>query len=151
MSSFNILGKLETNGTSNCFITLKDHKDNFENNPTTKLVNPAKMKLVESAKWFLDKTNKTLFQQIKVNQWKNLAAVVQWFKAINYKKSYKFCMFDTKDFYPPINGALLLDALKYARKHMKVLKKDIDVILRARRSLLFHCNKNMGQEKGRKF
>ena len=54
-------------------------------------------------------------------------AVVEWIKAINNKNSYKFCMFDIKDFYPSINGALLLDALKYARKHIKLLKKDINL------------------------
>ena len=34
--------RMEVNGTNNCFVTLKDHKDNFENNPTTRLINPAK-------------------------------------------------------------------------------------------------------------
>ena len=35
----NILDKVELNGTANCFITLKDHKANFLNHPTTRLIN----------------------------------------------------------------------------------------------------------------
>ena len=128
-----MLDKLETNGTGNCFITLKDHKDNFENNPTTRLINPAKDEV--------DRISKALCQKLKANQWKNTAAVVEWFKAINNKNSYKFCMFDIKDFYPSINEALLSDALKYAHKHIQVLKKDIDLIMHTKRSLLFDCNK----------
>ena len=38
----NILDKVEVNGTANCCITLKDHKANFLNHPTTRLINPAK-------------------------------------------------------------------------------------------------------------
>ena len=38
----NILDKIEVNGTGNSFITLKDHKENFTNHPTTRLINPSK-------------------------------------------------------------------------------------------------------------
>ena len=38
----NILDKVEVNGTANCFVTLKDHKANFLNHPTTRLINSAK-------------------------------------------------------------------------------------------------------------
>ena len=34
--------KIKINGYSGCFITLKDHKENFINNPTVRLLNPAK-------------------------------------------------------------------------------------------------------------
>ena len=37
-----MLEKAEVNGIANCFITLKDHKENFLNHPATRLVNPAK-------------------------------------------------------------------------------------------------------------
>ena len=30
------------NGKQNCFITLKDHQPNVENNPTVALLNPSK-------------------------------------------------------------------------------------------------------------
>ena len=46
-------------------------------------------------------------------------------------------MFDIKDFYPSIKASLLLDAINFARKHTRILKKDFDLIQHARRSLLF--------------
>ena len=39
-----VLDKMQVNGTGNCFITLKDHKENFANKPTVRLINPAKMR-----------------------------------------------------------------------------------------------------------
>ena len=38
----NILDRTQVNGKEECFITLKDHKQNFENNATTRLINPVK-------------------------------------------------------------------------------------------------------------
>ena len=38
----NILDKIQVNSKEECFITLKNHKPNFENNATGKLINPAK-------------------------------------------------------------------------------------------------------------
>ena len=44
-----IFDRIEINSTNNCFITLKDHKENFVNHPITRLINPPKMKLEELA------------------------------------------------------------------------------------------------------
>ena len=38
----NIIDRIEINGTDNSFITLKDHKENFLNWATSRLINPAK-------------------------------------------------------------------------------------------------------------
>ena len=43
---------LDINEGSNCFFTLKGHKENLQNNPTVRLINPAKMKLGGLVKWF---------------------------------------------------------------------------------------------------
>ena len=45
------------NGKQNCFITLKYHKPNFQNNPKVKLLNPAKNELGRISKTILDKIN----------------------------------------------------------------------------------------------
>ena len=37
-----VLRRMDIKGESNCFITLKDHKENFQNNPSLRLINPAK-------------------------------------------------------------------------------------------------------------
>ena len=42
-----ILDKIEKNGTGNCFVTMKNHKENFTNHRTTRVINPSKMKQEE--------------------------------------------------------------------------------------------------------
>ena len=92
----NILDKVEGNGTANCFITLKDHKANFLNHPTTRLLNPAKNEFGRISKQILDQRNSNLCEILKVNEWKNTAGVTDWFRKIESKSSHKFLMFDIK-------------------------------------------------------
>ena len=53
-------------GKNNCFISLKGHKENFQNNPTVRLINPAKNKLGKISKVILDKINKNR-QNLQLN------------------------------------------------------------------------------------
>lgn len=41
-TDLNISNRIETMARKQAFITLKDHKENFENNPSCRLINPAK-------------------------------------------------------------------------------------------------------------
>ena len=74
-----LLDRIEINGTGNCFITLKDHKINFINHPTTRLINPAKNKIGRISKEILDRINSLLCNNLKVNEWKNTSSVITWF------------------------------------------------------------------------
>ena len=49
-------------------------------------------------------------------------------------------MFDIVDFYPSINVNLLAQALSYAKKFVDISDEDIEVIMHARKSLLFENN-----------
>ena len=51
---------MQANGENNCFISLKDHKENLQNNPTVRLINPAKNKLGKISKVIFDKINKNI-------------------------------------------------------------------------------------------
>ena len=42
LRSNKVLKRMQTNGENNCFISLKDHKENFQNNSTARLINPEK-------------------------------------------------------------------------------------------------------------
>ena len=55
MENKTALNRMFINGKNNCFITLKDHKENFLNNPKTRLLNPAKNELGRISKAILDK------------------------------------------------------------------------------------------------
>lgn len=49
------------------FITLKDHKDNFNNNPTCRLINPAKSEMGKVSKVILESINETIRKASKAN------------------------------------------------------------------------------------
>ena len=63
-----IIDRIEVNDTGNSFITLKDHKENFLNRRTTKLLNPAKNKIGRINKHILQNINTTLSDNIKRNE-----------------------------------------------------------------------------------
>ena len=75
----NIHDKVEVNGTAICFATLKDHKANFLNHPTRRLINPAKNEIGRISKQILDQINSKICEILKVNEWKNTASVINWF------------------------------------------------------------------------
>ena len=47
-----------SNGQGNCFITLKDDKENFQNNPTVRLTNPAKNELGGFSNFIIETMNR---------------------------------------------------------------------------------------------
>ncbi len=132
-----VLERMQVNGTNSCFITLKDHKENFENNPKTRLINPSKNQIGRISKVVLDRINNSLKDALKVNQWKNTASVINWFKQIPDKQSHTFVMFDIKDFYPSISEKLLKEALNFAKTKVRISDADVSTIFQARKSLLF--------------
>ena len=62
-----VLNQLEINGENNSFIALKDHKENFNNNPTVRLINPAKDELGHISKPILDTANKNIREAMGFN------------------------------------------------------------------------------------
>ena len=65
----NIIDRMDINTESNCYITIKDHKENFLNHLKVRLINPAKNELGRISKTILDNINMKLFQATKINQW----------------------------------------------------------------------------------
>jgi uncharacterized protein YcbX len=80
------------------FITLKDHKPNFDNKPTCRLINPTKSEIGKISKHILDRINKKIIECTSINQWKNTAAVLNWFNSINDKQKHTFITFDIVEF-----------------------------------------------------
>ena len=97
-----ILNRIEINGENSCFFTLKDHNDNFANNPQVRLINPAKNELGRISKVILDKINLAIREHFSFNQWKNTQNIIDWFNEIPNKKVHKFVVFDIKEFYQSI-------------------------------------------------
>ena len=84
---------------SEAYITVEDHKEDFPHKPRFRVINPSKFELGKISKCILDDINKYIIELIKVNQWKNSASVIEWFKAIKSKQQCTHFLFSTwRDF-----------------------------------------------------
>ena len=128
---------------------MKDHKDNFENNPKCRLLNPAKTELGKISKRILTRMIRSVREKMKFNHWQNTDSVIRWFQNLENKNSLTFIQFDIVEFYPSISEALLKNALNYAKNFEKVSVEDIKIILQTKKTLLFH-NGNPWAKKGNK-
>ena len=115
-TDLNIQDRVELMAEQQAFITLKDHKDNFENEPTCRLINPAESEIGRISNKILTNINTTIPTKTSLNQWKNSLSVIDWFSNIPDKQ--KFIIFDIENFYLSINDSLLLreTALQHHRK-----------------------------------
>eukprot|EP00795_Rhopilema_esculentum_P011087 gene11087-biopygen13455 len=136
-TELNIQDRTECMAERQAFITLKDHKENFQNNPTCRLINPAKSEIGRISKQILDRINTTIRNQTTLNQWKNTSSVINWFNSIPNKHQHTFVIFDIENFYPSITEKLLTDSISFAKKYCKITEKDTNIIMHARKSLLF--------------
>ena len=137
-SSYSVDNRAESLARSPAFITLKDHKDNFNQKHPCRLINPCKNELGAISKSILDRVNSTLRQKLKINQWKNTSEVLEWFSSIKNKHSCSFVQLDIKEFYPSITKEILDAAINFAKSHTTITDKETRTILRCRKSLLFH-------------
>lgn len=118
------------------FITLKDHKNNFHNNPTCRLINPMKSEIGKISKHILDRINTDILKNTSANLWRSTQSVTKWFESIQNKKAHSFIVFDIVEFYPSITPDLLNKALDYASCYSPISNEDRDIILQSKNSLL---------------
>ena len=105
---------MEPMADTQAFISLKDHKEDFDNHPKCRLINPAKSNLGKVCKVILDKINKEIREETRANQWRNSDDTISWFKSIiNNKNKHTFLSFDIADFYPSISEDLLDQAIAW--------------------------------------
>ena len=124
---------MDVNAEPICFITIKNHKENFLNHSKVRLFNPAKNELEQISKTILENVNKKLFQVTKNDQWKNTVRAIKWLISLKDKHLMKFVMFDSRDSYPSITKGLLKKPLNYTNEYINILKCKIDVTYHARK------------------
>ena len=73
----NIIDRVNVNAEFNCFITIKDHKENFLNQPKVRLINQARNQLGRISKKILDNINMTLFHATKISQCKSMVSAIK--------------------------------------------------------------------------
>jgi hypothetical protein len=63
-TKLNLADRINITAEREAFITLKDHKPNFKNNPTCRLINPAKSEIGKVSKQLLDRINQKVIASI---------------------------------------------------------------------------------------
>ena len=81
----NLDDRIDSLAKNPAFITLKDHKPNFESSLPCRLINPSKNELGKVSKVLLENINKQLTGLLNVNQWKNSESKIDWFNTIENK------------------------------------------------------------------
>ena len=136
--SLNLADRIEKVAEKTAFVTIKDHKENFPNHVQCRLINPAKTEIGVISKIKLDRINRDLTDATKVKQWKNTQCAIEWFGSINEKENCSFFLFDVVEFYPSISQQLLEDALEFASQYTKITDEEKQIIIHAKKTLLFH-------------
>lgn len=146
-SEIRLQDRIEVTAKREAFITLKDHKPNFENKPTCRLINPAKSELGRVSKEILERIIRKTAAETNVNLWRSTMDVLQWFNNTETSSKSTFITFDIINFYPSINEKLLLNAVEFADKFDLISPIEKEIILHTKKSLLF-SNQEAWEKKG---
>lgn len=133
----NLSDRIDRVAKKEAFITLKDHKENFQSRPKCRLINPTKNEIGKVSKIMLDRINTAIREKSKANQWRNTASVINWFNDLSEKSTLSFLQFDIVDFYPSISENLLKEALAWAEKFTKITDLEYETIMHSRKTILF--------------
>ena len=103
--------KVEILAKCKCFVTTKDHQEDFRTNPKFRLLNPTKSELGVISQHILQQINTEVKSKLNFNQWQNSSDVISWFKNIKNINLLTFTVFDLQVFYPSIMEQLLKDSI----------------------------------------
>ena len=116
---------------------MKDHKPNFENKPTCRLISPTELELGHVSKEILNRLVQAVVGATGVNLWKSTREVLEWYHQFPGKHDGSFIIFDIMEFYPSISEKLLRRAIEHARQQYAVDENEIDIIIHAKRTVTF--------------
>ena len=136
-----IADRVEVMSQSLAFISIKDHKQNFETDTKCRLINPAKSQIGILSRQILQEANRQLRSKLKLNQWQSTQDVLTWFKGIKSKSRRSFMQVDIKEYYPSISEKLLDDAIHFSNEQgIEIDPNEIVIIKNARKAFLFSEN-----------
>ena len=69
----------------NAFVTLKDHKPDFQTKPSVRLINPTKPEIGRIAMQILDRVVKEVRNKTKFKQCTNTREVINWLNEMEKK------------------------------------------------------------------
>ena len=138
-----IVNKLElddrvmTTSNRKAFVTLKDTKPNFQNNPKCRLISPTKPEIGRISKQILTRIVNGVKSKTKLQLWKNTDSVITWFQNLQNKQDLRFVSFDIQDYYASINEELFTDAINWARNYVTITDDEEEVIMKSKKSFLY--------------
>ena len=103
--------RVEGTAEKPAFLHIKDHKDDFPQKLSFRLINPTNNNLGRISKCILDSANMIVRQQSMLNQWRSTKEAIDWFCGLEGKGSTLWLKFDIESFYPSITEELLLKSL----------------------------------------
>ena len=101
-------------------------------------IKPSKSEVGCVSKKYLNDIIADVSRKTEVNQWRNPARVINWFKNLSDKHKHKFIKFDIAEFYPSISENILNKSIARAKSFTKTEDNAINAIKLARKSLLFN-------------
>ena len=115
------------------FLTVKDHKEHFANDPKARLLNPTKPEIGKISKQILENVINVIREKSKLNSWKNTDAVLTWFRNLQNKKRKTFIIFDICSFYPSITLEQMLKVLDWAAMYVKITQEERNIIMQSKK------------------
>ena len=119
------------------FISIKDHKPNFMNDPKVRLLNPCKPELGKVSKQILEKIIAVIRSKSKLTQFKNSDDAISWFKNLKNKKRLRFIQFDICKYYESITLELLENVLEWAKMYVDITNEEKEIIMESKKSFLY--------------
>ena len=133
-----IADRVEVMSRNEAFITVKDHKPNFQTQTKCRLINPAKSEMGKVSSIMLKEINECVREKSGLKQWRSTKDALDWFKSIENKRNQEFVQMDIVDFYPSISKKLLQKAIRFAKKYTPIDPTTEKVIMNSRKTILFN-------------
>ena len=137
-SKLELAGRVDQYSLKSAFITLKDHKSNFLNDPCCRLLNPSKTSMGKISQQIVQEICESLRIALNINQWRSTLDCIKWFEGADINDNCAFIKYDIKDFYPSITEEVLNKAIDLAKDYISLSSDSVDIIHHCRRSLLYH-------------
>ena len=78
-SKLSIDDRVDVFSTQEPFLSIKDHKENFPNRVSVRMINPSKSQICKISKKLLDNIMIQIKAKLRLNSWKSSSQVQNWF------------------------------------------------------------------------
>ena len=131
------------------FVTMKDTKDNFQNDPKCRLLNPTKVEIGKPSKKVLSRVVEKIRNIKQYNLWVNTDSVIRWFEGLKDKSKLRFITYDIADYYGSISEDIFRKAVNWAKTLVNISEDEEELLYSSKRSLLSD-GKDLWKKKGEK-